>query len=719
MGTLLRRLSVRTRLLLTALLALVAMLLLVGQSLFALRAMLYEDRQVKTRHLVEIAFGVVDYYYGSHKAGTLDEEEAKRQAIAHIKHLRYEKTEYFWINDLGKPVPKMIMHATVPSLDGKVLDEARFDKATSIQAGVTGDKVTVSGKNLLVSFNEAVEKAGDGYVEYLWPKPLSGGGVSTDLYKKLSYVKKFEPWGWVIGSGIYIDDVDRIFQESAKVSIGIAMLLTVVLLFVTWAVRNSIVREFGGEPREALRAAGNVAQGDLTYDIPLQSEDHFSVLYVLTQMQRSLREMLRNIFVHAGQVRSSIERLSAESNQINLATQVQAAAIDNTRATISDLSDSVETVNSLVLATEQGAQEVATQAHGGAESVEKVASEMEVIAQTVANSSEQVSRLVTSTGTIGQMAQVIKEIADQTNLLALNAAIEAARAGEQGRGFAVVADEVRKLAERTGKATSEIGEILATVHRDAETAVAGMDAVAPVIAGGVRQAQAAASTLSNIEVQAQDALRKMCDLANAMRTQSQQIEEIVSHVDAVCNASGETEKVMQLSMASAADLEKAASSLFAMVERFNVGEIAVEQAYVSSSRLKPLIEWSSILSSGHQEIDNQHRKLIEIANRLNQAMVVGAGRAACGKLLDELIDYTVNHFSFEERLMTTHHYDQKEEHVASHRRLVEDVSRFKQRYQSGESMTVELMVFLRDWLIKHILKVDRALGRDLAARGVS
>jgi methyl-accepting chemotaxis protein len=194
----------------------------------------------------------------------------------------------------------------------------------------------------------------------------------------------------------------------------------------------------------------------------------------------------------------------AESNQINLSTQVQSAAIDNTRVSISELSNSVETVHDLVQATEQGAHEVAKQARGGAESAGNVASEMEVIAKTVANSSEQVSRLVTSTRRIGQMAQ----------------AIEAARAGEQGRGFAVVADEVRKLAERTGKATSEIGEILTTVHRDAETAVAGMDAVAPVITGGVRQAQAAANTLSDIEIQAQDTLRKMCDLAHAMRAQS-------------------------------------------------------------------------------------------------------------------------------------------------------------------------------------------------------
>jgi methyl-accepting chemotaxis protein len=181
--------------------------------------------------------------------------------------------------------------------------------------------------------------------------------------------------------------------------------------------------------------------------------------------------MLRAIFGNASRVQASIERLSAESNQINLATQVQASAVTETRAAISDVSASVEVVNGLVRATEDGAHEVARRAHDGADVAARVAREMQAIADTVAVSSEQVSRLVASTGEIGQMARVIKEIADQTNLLALNAAIEAARAGEQGRGFAVVADEVRKLAERTSKATTEIGGVLQGIRADTESAV--------------------------------------------------------------------------------------------------------------------------------------------------------------------------------------------------------------------------------------------------------
>ena len=721
----LRRLSLMNRLSLTAVLALLAMLLIVWESLWSLHGRLYDDRQIKTRHLVEAVVGVLDHYHGLQKAGTLTEDEARQQGIAAVKHLRYEKTEYFWINDLGKPVPRMVMHPTVPALDGKVLDEARFNKAISLQAGLNGEKVSVDGKNLFVSFNEVVGQAGEGYVEYLWPKPLPSGGVTSELFTKLSYVKTFAPWGWVVGSGIYIDDVDRIFIEEAKHSVLIAIGATCLLLLASWLVRKSIVSEFGGEPRLARGATSKIADGDLTQEIPLQAGDKGSVLFVLAHMQSNLKEMLRAIFTNASKVQASIERLSAESNEINLATQVQAGAVRHTRSAISDVSTSVEVVNGLVHATEDGAHEVARRAHDGAAVAAKVAVEMQAIADTVSASSDQVSRLVASTSEIGQMARVIKEIADQTNLLALNAAIEAARAGEQGRGFAVVADEVRKLAERTSKATSEIGGILQGIRSDTESAVEGMKAAAPVIASGVAQANSAADTLHAIEEQAQETLQKMQALSQATRDQTRRIEDIVSNVDEVMNASGQTENVIRQSLQSAAELEQASSEMFSMVQRFKIGgtsdsgSSSLRPPHGNQSAVKPLMEWSTALAVGHAEIDRQHQVLIEIANRLNSAMRSGAGRAACGSILDELVNYTINHFGFEEKLMNKHQYADREAHLAAHRKLIEEVSKFKRQYEAGGTISIELMGFIRDWLVNHFLKVDRALARDLASRGLT
>ena len=516
----LRQFKLMTRLSIPAVLAMLAMLIIMWEAVGTMEELLYDDRRLKTQHLVEVAHGLIETYHVQQKAGTLSEAEAKQQAINALRALRYGKTEYFWINDLTKPVPKIVMHPTVPALEGKVLDDAKFNKATSMQAGLDSQRIEIKDKNLFVTMVEVVDQAGHGFVEYSWPKPVAGGGVTTELYTKLSYVKKFEPWGWVIGSGIYIDDIQNLFYRHATHSITLAIAGMLILLLTGWLIRKSIISEFGGEPRVAMSVTNRISEGDLTHEIRLAQGDRDSVLFVLSRMQNNLKEMLRALFDNARQLENTIGRMAGEASQMGEATQLQAHAIARTRAAIVDVSSSVEVIDGLARATEEGAHEVVRRAREGASVASRVAGDMRSIAETVAASSEEVSRLVKSTQEIDSMANVIKEIADQTNLLALNAAIEAARAGEQGRGFAVVADEVRKLAERTGGATQEIGRILQSIAGDTERAVKGMNAAAPIIANGVDQATSAAETLRAIESQSENALQKMTELSQATRGQT-------------------------------------------------------------------------------------------------------------------------------------------------------------------------------------------------------
>jgi len=716
----LRNMNLMSRLSLTTLVAILAMAAMVIAALSSAHSLLYEDRQVKTRHLVEVAHDVAAGFHSLQQSGALSEAQAREQAIRAIRGLRYEKKEYFWINDLGKPVPKMIMHPTLPKLEGTVIDDPKFNKATSTQAGRDGEKQKLDNRNLFTAFNEVAEQAGEGYVEYSWPKPKAGGGVTEELFPKLSYVKKFEPWGWVIGSGIYIDDVELIFREQAKRLLALAALGTLLILLISWLVARSLIGEVGGEPRLAMRIAGRIAEGDLSHDIETRPDDRDSLLFVLKHMQENLRQMLGAVADNARTLENSIARLSAQSNEIILATQLQAAAVEQSRSAISDISSSVEVVNGLARDTQEGSVEVNRRALDGAGIAVGVASEMEKIAATVAGSSSEVAQLAASTQEIDKMAQVIKEIAAQTNLLALNAAIEAARAGEQGRGFAVVADEVRKLAERTTLVTQEISTVLKRIQTDTERAVGGMDAAAPIITHGVTQSRQAAEALHLIEQQSQQTLQKMQDLAAATRDQTTRIEQIINSVDEVMSTSQRTEIVIKQSSASAADLDRAASQMFAMVKRFNIGGAAAGAATVDARDIRPLLEWSPAISVGHDEIDRQHRVLIDIANRLNAAMQKGQGRAATGALLKELVDYTVEHFAFEERLMEKHAYADRPRHIAEHRHLVDDVLKFKRDFDAGNtSVSIELLGFIRDWLVNHIVKLDRQLGNDLSRRGLS
>ncbi len=247
--------------------------------------------------------------------------------------------------------------------------------------------------------------------------------------------------------------------------------------------------------------------------------------------------------------------------------------IEQTRSVIAEVSSSVGVVNQLAEETVDRSQGVVQMAREGARIAAEVTQGMLAISDTIRTSSVQVARLVERTQEIESMASIIKEIADQTNLLALNAAIEAAHAGQLGKGFAVVAEEVRKLSERTGKATSEISQTLLDIRSDTGQLVQGMETAMPLIAMGVDRAGEAAESLRSIEAEAAATLGKMGDLARATGNQSTRIEEIVGSVNNVMAASSRTEAVVDHSLTTASELAVAANELFNMVKRFQIGDL--------------------------------------------------------------------------------------------------------------------------------------------------
>src|SRR5690606_21887700 len=148
--------------------------------------------------------------------------------MAAVKAIRYDGTEYIWINDTGRPIPKMIMHPTVPTLDGTVLDRPNFNHATLMRNRDGSQQQALDNANLFVSFVDVIGRYGNGFVEYQWPKPLKGGGVTEERYTKLSYVAKDDKWGWVLGSGIYIDDVKAAFWAVAM-QVGLVVVIIIAL----------------------------------------------------------------------------------------------------------------------------------------------------------------------------------------------------------------------------------------------------------------------------------------------------------------------------------------------------------------------------------------------------------------------------------------------------------------------------------------------------------
>lgn len=249
----------------------IALLLLVDAiSLNTLKENLLQDRMLKTRHLVEAAYGVLDHFETlSEKSPNIDKRHFQEQAKQIIRMMRYEQKEYFWINDM---YPKMVMHPYKPELDGQDLS---FKKDPN-------------GKTLFVSFVEVVRADGAGFVDYYWPKP----GVNEPV-AKISYVKGFTPWGWIIGSGIYLDDVDKIFYDNVVEAFGIVLMIILFMIIMSYVIVKNITT-----PIYELRSVMTQVEknGDLSRRVVIDSKDEIGFMAeAFNRLMSTLQQVINEV----------------------------------------------------------------------------------------------------------------------------------------------------------------------------------------------------------------------------------------------------------------------------------------------------------------------------------------------------------------------------------------------------------------------------------------
>lgn len=346
---------------------------------------------------------------------------------------------------------------------------------------------------------------------------------------------------------------------------GVALLATGGLAY---SLARQIMRQLGGDPDVVVDVVNRIAEGSLDTPIELNRSDSSSILHGIAQMQKELLAIVSQIEQNARDVNASVQQMSAQSNEISFASQMQAGSTTQTTETINEIRERINDMSFLVGETEQHSKEVVSLSVNGAQLLGETLEGMAAIKAMIQETAGKITRLREGSKKISAVINLIKGIANQTNLLALNAAIEAARAGSQGRGFAVVAEEVRKLAEHTASATVDVSAMILEIQGETGEVVKAMDAVQPLIDAGVVKSETAAVSLRRIEGEAADTLEKINRIAGAVADQINRSADIVENVQQITEMLKMTDAAVESATQTAVALERSVAGLDGAVKRF-------------------------------------------------------------------------------------------------------------------------------------------------------
>ncbi|MDD2852310.1 MAG: bacteriohemerythrin [Desulfuromonadaceae bacterium] len=498
-------------------------------------------------------------------------------------------------------------------------------------------------------------------------------------------------------------EMDSTVRMLAVAMSGIMLLAATICLALIWFYTRGIARPIVSLARNARL----IAEGDLRIEIKADSRDEIGQLAESFQlMVNSLKELISTLADTSSQVAdssgvmlTSADNMSHAADNAASQTSTVAVAAEEMSATSGDIAQNCQMVAESALRANDAAKH-------GAVVVENTIAVMQRIAERVQASAKTVENLGAQSDLIGSIIGTIEDIADQTNLLALNAAIEAARAGEQGRGFAVVADEVRALAERTTKATREIGAMIKAIQKDTKTAVAAMEEGVAEVEQGTREAARSGEALANIREEISSVNLQVQQMATAAEEQTATTGEISSNIHQVTNVVKQTSDDARKCVSISQQLSTLSTVLKNVVNKFTFSES------------NTFFAWNSSYSVGFNTMDQEHKRLVEIINNLYSAMRRGEGNTVIGPILDGLVEYTGSHFTHEERLMKEAGYAAYDEHKREHDSLTRQVLEIQNKYRAGAVLSLEIMSFVKDWLVNHIQGSDKRYGPHLVKKGI-
>lgn len=522
---------------------------LIGQmlvGLWVMREASDRDNRARINQLTTSAYRTILQLEKMASAGTLSEDQAKAVATQILRENKYHPSEYVY-----------------------VVDE-RFDfVAAPLDPQMHGtsfkDFKDAAGNSVGAIASAALEASNGEMTEYHWSAIRDGKQV--DL---ISVAQRTPGWGWVVGNGISMDEANARFWGNARWQIFICLGVAAIVGVLLGGSVRGILKDLGGEPAAVRELVQSVADGNLRSSGDSSEYDPKSIYGSVTRMRQSLRDVLTKLADAVETLQNTSGEIVSSAQGSNRLIEAQSEAANRIARTAEHFAEQTQ-LGADQAQTARSQSESATAISAKGQSV--ITSAVKRLAETelaVGETQSGIDELAQRVLSISAVIAVIRDVADQTNLLALNAAIEAARAGEQGRGFAVVADEVRKLAERTSTATKEIGDTINTVQHSSQNAKSRMDEMVTQLKEAIRQAKEGGEAVKAIRQETEATARVVGEIGEALSAQVSAARNIRNDTDQVASSSSGTLAAAQGTVDAARAIRDVSEQLDMLVQRFQI-----------------------------------------------------------------------------------------------------------------------------------------------------
>jgi methyl-accepting chemotaxis protein len=538
--------TLRTKAWLLSILVLVALISQMLIGLWVMREASDQDNRARIKQLMTSTYQTIVQLEALSAAGTLSEDQAKAIATRILRENKYHASEYVYVVDERM---NFIAAPLDPQIHGTSFNDFKDASGNSVGALATA----------------ALGRSGGKLTEYHWDSMREGKVV--DL---ISVAEKTPRWGWIVGNGISMAEANARFWRNAQWQVLVCLALAGLVGTMLLTSVRGILHNLGGEPSEVRQIVQRVADGDLQNREGNVTPDPQSIYGSVLRMCEALRAVFSQLSLAVTTLRQSSDDIVASAQHSSQLIEAQSVASNRIAQTADQFADE----------TQRGAEQ-AQLARSQSESATNISAQGQTLItaavgrlsqteQSVGETQSGIDELAQRVGSISAVIEVIRDVADQTNLLALNAAIEAARAGEQGRGFAVVADEVRKLAERTSAATLEISRTIESVQVSGQNAKMRMDEMVGQLNEAILQAKEGGDAVTAIRNETEATAQVVSDIGQALGNQVHAAQNIRNDVDEVARSSQGTLTAAHGTVRAARSIKEVTSVLENQVARFRV-----------------------------------------------------------------------------------------------------------------------------------------------------